>query len=289
VVFSNSFRSMKPIQIFVFGNIYISLCAVVMVLYTTQLFNLNISTNIFLFIFFATLNSYSFHWFLTPDIHSDSERYIWVNNNKTLLLILFIISSICSLIFIYFLRKYILILLIAAAVTFFYSASKIPFKPFTYLKKIIVGKTIYLAVVWTFVTAILPVLLSEKIWEDQNTFFFINRFFLIYPVCLLFDYRDKDEDKKQNIKNIVGLISLKALRLFYYICLLIFFISSVVLIYYDFSLIQFIIIVLPGIFLLFSFGYSINTKSDYWYYMYLDGLMMLSGIVNAIIKFKYKS
>ncbi len=274
---------MKAIQAFVFGNIYISLCAVVMVLYTARVFELVLHAEFYLFIFFASLTSYSFHWYLTPDVHSSSERYIWVNENKKLLLFLLIAGSCCSLIFIFLLLEHFKILLISAGVTFFYSANKIPFWPFTYLKKIIIGKTVYLAIVWTFVTAALPVLIAGKTWQVQNTFFCLNRFFLIYPICLLFDFRDKDEDKKQNILNIVGLLSIRSLRMFYYAFLVLFFISSALFFRNDFSLADLIILSMPGVLLLFSFDYSIRTRSDYWYYFYLDGLMMMSGILSFFI------
>ncbi|MEO8663916.1 MAG: hypothetical protein ABI462_00355 [Ignavibacteria bacterium] len=269
---------MKAVQAFVFGNIYISICAVVMVTYTVTTFNLYPGLYFYPFIFFATLTSYSFHWYLTPDVHSNSERYIWVNNNKKLLLVLLIISTACSLILIYFLRDHILIISIASVFTFFYSASKIPFIPFTYLKKIIVGKTVYLAIVWTYVTVVLPLLLNGGQWENKATLFSLNRFFLIYCICLLFDYRDKDEDREQNIRNIVGMISLRTLKIFYYVCLTAFFIFSALLSGDYFNLWQITILILPGLFLLISFEGSIKTKSDYWYYFYLDGLMMLSGI-----------
>ncbi len=270
---------MKAIQIFIFGNIYISLCAVLMVIFTDRIFNLNSESGLYLFVFFATLTSYSFHWYLTPDVHSSSQRYIWVKNNKILLLVLFVLGVTGVMFFIYTLRDHLLVLFFMSALTFFYSASKIPFRPFIYLKRIIIGKTIYLAFVWTFVTVILPLILNGRNWDPHYTIFILNRFFLIFPVCLLFDYRDRDEDREQNIKNIVGIISLKALRIFYYTCLLFFFIFAFILLKINFSPYPFIILVVPGFFLLFSFGYSIKTKSDYWYYFYLDGLMMMSPVL----------
>lgn len=270
---------MKLIRILIFGNIYISVCAVVMCIYTYNIFEIPPSKLFLTFVFFASMTSYSFHWYLTPDTHSHSERYIWVNEHKPLLLIFLIVCSTVTLILLYFLKDHLILLLGIAVFTFFYSASKIPFKPFPLLKKIIIGKTIYLALAWTIVSAVLPILISSKVWDRQNTWFSINRFLLIYPVCILFDFRDKEEDKNQNIKNIVGLLSMKALRLFFYFCMLLFFISLFFLYENGFAIPQLIINAIPGILLLFSYEFSIRTKSDYWYYFYLDGIMMLSGIL----------
>ena len=273
---------MKALQIFIFGNIYISLCAVLMVTYTNHIFNLNTNTDLLLFIFFATLTSYSFHWYLTPDVHSNSERYIWVNNNKSLLLGLFLLSSVFSLIFILPFKDHIITIAVIAFLTFLYSASKIPYKPFEFFKKVIIGKTAYLALVWTFVTVILPVIVSGKIWDTENTLFSVNRFLLIYPICILFDYRDKDEDREQHINNIMSLLSLDSIKKLFYLFVTAFMISSLIFFQYNFSFLQVIIILIPGMFLLFSFNHSILTKSDYWFYFYLDGLMMLSAVLSFI-------
>jgi len=266
-------------QYFIFGNIHISLCAVVMCAYTFFVFRLEPDVTFLIFVLFATLTSYSFHWYLTPDLHSHSERYTWVNEHKHFLLTLFLISLVTSMVFIYILRDHILILAGTAIFTFFYSASKIPFPPFSFLKKIIIGKTIYLALAWTIVTTFLPVKINNNVWTLTNTLFSLNRFLLIYPVCVLFDYRDKEEDKKQNIKNIVGLLSDDALRTFYYSCLGLFFISVYLLYVNGFSFKHLLILTIPGVILLFTFKYSLDTRSDYWYYFYLDGLMMLSGVL----------
>ncbi|MEP7145601.1 MAG: hypothetical protein ABI792_01190, partial [bacterium] len=267
---------------FIFGNVFIAVCAVIMVIYTTYSFHLNIDFHFLYFVFFATLTSYSFHWYLTPDVQSTSERYIWVNNNKPLLLLLFIVGITGSLIFIYALRDHILLLLVVAFITFFYSANKIPLRPFQLLKKIILGKTIYLAMAWTLVTVVLPLAMNRMSPDQENILFSLNRFFLIYPICILFDYRDREEDWKQNIRNIVGVLSIKSIRIFYYSCLIIFFFTGILLLKDYYSVIQFCILVFPGILLLFSYNYSILTKSDYWYYFYLDGLMMLSGVLFLI-------
>jgi hypothetical protein len=114
-------------------------------------------------------------------------------------------------------------LLATAFITFLYSAPKIPFPPFNHLKKIAVGKTIFLSLVWTHTTAILPLVLSNVHWQDQHFLFVINRFFLIYPICILFDYRDREEDKREGIKSMITHFSEKGIKALFYSSLLIFF------------------------------------------------------------------
>ena len=41
------------------------------------------------FVFFATICSYSFHWYLTPDLTIDSSRIKWLSKNRNVHLVLF--------------------------------------------------------------------------------------------------------------------------------------------------------------------------------------------------------
>ena len=274
----------KISQTIIFGNIYISIAAVLMSLYTFHIFEIQTDQSYLLFVFFATLTSYSFHWFLTPDVHSHSERYIWVNDHKKLLLTLFVTGSAGSAIFLYELRTHFLLLISLALFTFLYSASKIPVKPFEYLKRIVIPKTLHLAAAWTIVTVVVPLVITEKKWEPQYTIFMLNRFFLIYSICALFDYRDREEDKIQGIRNLVGLLSFGQIKFLFYVCLILFFITGVILPFHGIHLTELSILLLPGIFLLFSFNSSTGSVSDYWYYFYLDGLMMLSSVLTILVR-----
>ena len=250
-----------------------------MCLYTYYTFNTDPEINYLLFLFFATMTSYSFHWYLTPDVSGPSPRFDWVDKNKKILLFFFLISFSATLILIYLLKDHFFLITAAAILTFIYSAAKISKAPFIYLRKIIIGKTAYLAGIWTFVTTALPLIISHNEFNNLAMLFILNRFLLIYVICILFDYRDIEEDRKNDVKNLIGKFSEKNLRIFYFIFLGLFFITSLFIYIYGFSEIDLIILIIPGILLTFSFGHSINTRSDYWYYFYLDGLMMLSGVL----------
>lgn len=266
-------------KLIIFGNIYISLCAVIMCLYTYFTFSIKPDIYYVMFLFFASMTSYSFHWYLTPDVSGPSPRFNWVDKNKKVLLFFFVISFCATLILIYYLREHFLVLIVMAVLTFIYSAAKISKAPFIYLRKIIIGKTAYLAGIWTIVTTILPLIFSHSHFNNLTILFIINRFLLIYVICILFDFRDREEDSKNKVKNFIGEFSEKNLRNFYFFCLGLFFISSLLIYANGFSLVEFILNIIPGILLAFSFGHSIKTRSDYWYYFYLDGLMMLSGVL----------
>ena len=178
-------------------------------------------------------------------------------------------------------------LLATAFITFLYSAPKIPYPPFNHLKKIAIGKTIFLALVWTHTTAILPLVLGNVEWKNEHFIFAINRFFLIYPICILFDYRDREDDKKEGIKSMITFFSDKKIRVLFYISLAIFFITTIALYFAGILLIYCIALLIPGIILTFAYNYSKNKISDYYYYFFLDGLMMLSAVLLYIFSFSY--
>ena len=84
---------------------------------------------------------------------------------------------------------------------FFYSAPKIPLPYFRFLKQVAIGKTIFLTAVWTYVTAILPVFIAGEHFNHEMKWFAASRFFLIYGICILFDYRDRTDDREEGITN----------------------------------------------------------------------------------------
>ncbi|HEU0065216.1 MAG TPA: hypothetical protein VFQ58_09300, partial [Flavisolibacter sp.] len=132
---------------FVFTSLFIAVCAVLMVYQTIILFNLTLSWSLPGFVFFGSVCSYNFHWFLTPPtVSHPSRKTKWNINYKTVHLILFIIGLIASGIFTFLLIRHWIWLLLTAFLTFMYSAPKISFPVFISIRKIAIGKTIFLAI-----------------------------------------------------------------------------------------------------------------------------------------------
>lgn len=107
-------------------------------------------------------------------------------------------------------------LLMAGFLTFLYSAPKISVRPFSWLRRIAIGKTIYLALVWMYVTVVLPLHLQGSALTDTQILFAVNRFFFIYAICILFDFRDREADRRQNIRSMITTLTEPGIdRLFY--------------------------------------------------------------------------
>jgi hypothetical protein len=106
---------------FIFSSLYIALCAVIMVYQLQLLFpQVMISTTFYVFIFFSTICSYNFHWYLTQHSVTGSERLKWALKYKSLHLILYFIGLIGSAVCFILLRQHWFWIAFGAFVTFLY-------------------------------------------------------------------------------------------------------------------------------------------------------------------------
>jgi 4-hydroxybenzoate polyprenyltransferase len=171
----------------------------------------------------------------------------------------------------------------AILLTFLYSAPKIDRPPFYFLRKIAVGKTMFLAFVWMYVTTLLPIIFSGKAWQTQDVLFCTSRFFMVYSICVIFDYRDRQSDKLQGIRSLITFLDEKGVAIVFYASLLIFAMSTLALHFSGFSLPVTLLLLVPGVITLALYDYARTHFSDYLYYVVLDGLMMLSAIFTSFI------
>ena len=235
----------------------------------------------YLFVFFATISSYNFHWLLTTESHADSVRLQWTRKNRHWHVIYFIAGLIGAIGFgIKFIEWWIWLGL-AGVLTFLYSAPKIPFAIFQNLRKIAYGKTIFLSGVWTYVTTVLPSIFD---WQTENDkwLFIISRFFLIYAICIIFDLRDRDSDRKEGLKSLITILSINNVTKLFYLSL---FVSVITVMLMRFSIPVKMILILPAVVTGALYEYSRKNYSDYLYYVVLDGLMMLSSMITLFMAF----
>jgi 4-hydroxybenzoate polyprenyltransferase len=236
------------------------------------------------FIFFSTICSYSFHWYLTSSSVLPSPRVHWLLKYRNVHLFLFITGLVGSVIFVFYLISIWPWLLLSAIVTFLYSAPKIPHPYFRALRKVALGKTIFLAFVWMYVTTILPIVVSGQEWNNVFLFFILSRFFLIYAICILFDYRDREDDKASGIRSLITYLDEKGVRLLFSASLVIFAISTACLLNYGETGLTVGLLLVPGVITALIYKYAIRNFSDLFFYLFLDGLMALSAILTGLAR-----
>ncbi len=270
-------------QFFIFSSLFIAFGAVVMLYQLSLLFlTVHISFAFYLFVFFSTICSYNFHWYLTQQSVNGSERLNWSVRNKSLHLILYFIGLAGAACCFVLLRQHWFWIALGTFVTFLYSAPKIPQKIFIGLRRIAVGKTLFLAFVWMYVTTLLPLLVAGLPWQKGFTWLACSRFFLIYAICILFDYRDRDDDKAAGIRSMITWLNEKNINYLFFFSLLLFVVFSLLLHTSGIGLPAIGLLLIPGLLLGALYNYSKKNFSDYHYYFVLDGLMMLSGLLMII-------
>jgi len=231
------------------------------------------------FVFFSTVCSYNFHWALTPHSIAPSQRLQWDEKHKSYHLLLSIAGLAGAAISFFFIKEHWFYIGIAAILTFLYSAPKISFPPFQWLKKIAIGKTIFLAMTWTYVTGVLPILIEENIATEKAIFFCAGQFFFIYSICILFDFRDREYDKSEGIRSMITFFNERGIDILFAISIIVFFILSILLRQTGIQWINIILLLIPAFLLINLYKYAKRSFSDYLYYFVLDGLMMLSGLL----------
>ncbi len=254
-----------------------------MVHQTYQLFHLPENYYYLLFVFFSTICSYNFHWYLTPHSVKPSSRLQWAQKHKGYHLAFYFLGLVGCIVLFFPLAKHWSWILFAGFITFLYSAPKLPQHIFKWLKKIAIGKTIFLAVVWTYVTTALPVAIADGAWSTDIILFVLGRFFFVYAICILFDYRDREDDRAEGIKSMITYFNERSINFLFAVSLILSGALTITMLKYGHSILTICIILLPGIIVAALYNRAKKKFSDIFYYFILDGLMMLSALLMLLI------
>ena len=273
------------LDFFIFTSLFIALCAVLMAYQTGLLFDVKFSFPLYAFVFSGSVCSYNFHWFLTPpQPDSAGHKLNWNLSNRSIHLALFVLGAIGAALACFLLIDHWLWLAVTAVFTFLYSAPLINHPLTIWLRKVAIGKTIFLAFAWTHVTTLLPLLVSSGRLEPQHIWFVINRFFFIYAICIVFDKRDVESDRAAGIKSLITYLSSKGVDRLFWSSLMVVLVSSLVLLKW-FGWLDVVLLSIPAAIMGLLYDYSLKNPSDYLYYFLLDGLMAFSAPMLILAKF----
>ncbi len=273
----------KLVDFFLFSSLFLAGAAVLMCMQTLQFAGVHTYPSDFLFfIFSASLCSYNFHWMLTPPHAADNHRNSWSIEYKVMHALLFVLGGLGIIWWHQAILPHWPWILLGALLTFLYSAPKIPVPVFGLLKRYAIGKTIFLAMVWMYVTTVLPIVVAGHDWDLYSILFCCSRFFLIYAICILFDYRDREADIQEGIVSMITRFTEKGIdRLFrismglYVLCVMgLFWHSGGYFVLANLS---------PALLLWWLYPYAKKNFSAYLYYFVLDGLMMFSSLLTVFL------
>jgi 4-hydroxybenzoate polyprenyltransferase len=274
----NSFK--RFIDFILFGNIYVAVGAFCLV--QSSVIQLQFTDHLLsysLLVFFATLFVYNFQriFYKSPSENNPgSIRRNWIFNNKTSIKLLSLIGFIGVSITFFFNDHKILLYLSPLLIL-----SLIYFLPFIKLRKNPWLKLLTLVVVWTIVTAVVPILLTGiEHFTKNDLLHILVRFCFMMAICIPFDIRDLEIDKADSVSTLPLMLSENIARwlAFGFMLLYIFLIIPE----YHLEMINikvFLALLLSAIINAIVVLMSNSKRSEYFYVAGIDGTMILQGVL----------
>ncbi|MEP7253241.1 MAG: UbiA family prenyltransferase [Ginsengibacter sp.] len=263
-----------------FGNIFISLCAIALCIETSLLLQLPLNPlSYYLFVAGATIVQYNLHYLVKKTAINNSQRLTWSLQNKNIHLVLFALGCIFIIISLFsFQLRHFIILLVLGAIAFLYSFPALPFGKRRRIKDYGFLKIITLALLWTLVTVWFPVS-DMHIDKALYIFIFVKRFVFMFVLCLLFDIRDIEIDREENIRTLPVVAGKKIAYNIALGALFIFLLLSFLQYLYFHETGAFIAMVLSALATLFVIEVSKKINSDFFYLAGIDGMMLLQAVL----------
>ena len=262
-------------RVFLDGFVLISLAAAALGMATLAQLQVPLSWDpVYLLLFSGTLVSYNWHRVL--GMTQNGKLQIKAKPFRFIVLLFALLFMAVSIVFIT--KKAFLVLIPLSVVTLLYS---LPLKmPLWYLplRRIPYLKVFVVVVSWSVLTVWLPLAERMNVHNPlQIMLIFMERFFLLFPLCLLFDIRDISRDGKMGMKTLPVALGVKTSL---WLSVLSAFIFWAMVVAQSFITMNFYPAILAGlIFILFT-GSLLCPKCmahRNYYLLFIDGLLLLYG------------
>jgi 4-hydroxybenzoate polyprenyltransferase len=273
-------RIKKFIDFLLFTSIFVAGCAIAFCLETSIMLNVPFNNfSFYAFVFGATIVQYNLHYIVKKVAVKDSARLAWSQRNKNIHLVLLIAGCLLIIYSLFgFHLQHFIILFILGCISFLYSFPFIPFAQKKRIKDYGFLKIITLSLLWTLVTVWFPV--SGREYDGGLfVFIFFKRFVFMFILCLLFDMRDIEVDRSENIRTLAVALGRKNSYVLSYLVLLLFVLLCVAQ-YIYLPQIQFLIpMLISSAATLITIEITKKINSDYVYLAGIDGMMLLQPIL----------
>ncbi len=270
----------KLAEFILFSSLFIATCAVALCIETNLLLQVPLNIiSFYCFVFGATLAQYNLHYLVKTTAVKNSHRLAWSLKNKSLHKVLLIIGIALILFsFLSFRLHHFIILGILGVIAFLYSFPFIPIGNKKRIKDYGFIKIFTLSLLWAIVTVWFPVV---NFSFDNNIFVFVflRRFVFMFVLCLLFDIRDIEIDKKENINTIAVILGKKKSYYLSYISLILFVILSVFQFYYIEDKAVLVTMLFSAVITFFTIELTKKINSDFVYLAGIDGMMLLQALL----------
>lgn len=277
----------QALDFLLFSNIFIALCAVAQGMVTYQLLNIKPEKHVLGLLFCSTLALYNFSILLSKPAkpeNSPFRRLRWIFSHYRLTITLTIIAVLSILPLSFFLTtssKILLISLAIISVAYNLPLFSIHDKRFG-LRNIPGVKLFLISMVWALSCVLLPILELENNFvaatSVNDTILLISkRFLFIAAITVPFDIRDLFQDRTNELQTIPVLLGEKRSLLVCqgllaaYLVLLFLFQDS-----FDSNFFALTLTIILSGWLIFRSKWE---KNEYYYFLYLDGTMILQFLI----------
>lgn len=264
-----------------FSNIFISVCAASMAAGTYLLLNATVNWIFIVFVFSSTLALYNLPVFIPGNFSSGgSERHQWVFAQKKMLMFICLIAAVISgTLLLFFPIKFMFWFAPVAILSVAY------FFPQTQLRGIAVVKTIVVAFVWTCTTAVFPLLLNSGFdrhcFNEPNATILLQNFLFVFPLCLVFNVRDIEADKRVGVRTLPVIYGVKFTIA---VCLVFLAVFIALVILSPFLEDAQAGLLLSGLLASFLILYASDKRSDIYYTLWIDGMILVQVILLVCIR-----
>jgi 4-hydroxybenzoate polyprenyltransferase len=273
---------MRWLQFIFSHSLFISLCAAAMCVQTYVVCSIAVDSRVCLFVFFSTLASYNFYWLISKfAFNQRSAVQTFIKKERSYVLLFLTAAA--------FVCFYALQLpymwgwaLFGALLTLLYSMPLWPLPFLQQLPKPGFLKTVLLAFTWAYVITVLPLAaaLTEHTWEVA--FLFLNRFFFMLMLCIIFDMRDATVDKLHSLKSLATSVSKRWLQNIVLMSFSLYLFAGICLWVYFSSTQQLVAFLLTGAVLWWVYRLSLLKQGYLFYYFGVDGLMLFSSLATIV-------
>lgn len=270
------------LQTTVYGAIFISLCTVALCMQTSLELHLPFnSVPFYILVFSATLGQYNIHYYIKKSARAHSDRFAWSQLHKQVHAWLNVIGAVGVLFGLVHLQlKHYLVLGVIVIITTLYSFPFLPFKNKRRLKDFGLLKILTLSYVWVLITVWFPVVTRMKVTPDFMSVF-LERFLLLFVLCLAFDIRDMDADRHDGIRTIPVACGTRKSYQLLRLGLVLMVATAIWRMFQTHDFMQFNAIVLSAIATYFMVEHSRRHNSDMVYLLGIDGMMLLQALLVA--------
>ncbi len=272
---------MKWLRFILSHSIFISACALALVIQTALLLHLQLSYWLYGFVFFSTLSSYNFYWALSAwALNKPSARSFLKDHTSNLLILL--LASAGVLVCIIKIPGIIPLVGVACLLTLLYALPLLPVKALYFTRKAGFLKTVLLAFTWTFVTVYIPYRIDGTAYWRSAWMLFNNRFLFMLMLCIIFDTRDMQVDQLRGLRSLATDVKPATLKKIMYIIFSIYMINGIVfrIIFKEEQ--QLLLFLVMGIVTLAVYRFSMKKQGYFFYYFVVDGLMLLSSLLTIL-------